>query len=46
MIYCIKTWGNASNCHLDQLYIIQKKVTRFLFRLPILETEGKMDIGL
>ena len=26
MIYCIETWGNVSNCHLDQLYIIQKKV--------------------
>ena len=30
MIYCIEAWGNASNCHLDQLYIIQKKVIRLI----------------
>ena len=30
MIYCIEAWGNASNCHLDQLYIIQKKVIKFI----------------
>ena len=31
MIYCIEAWGNASNCHLDQLYKIQKKVIRLIF---------------
>ena len=30
MIYCIEAWGNASDCHLDQLYIIQKKVIRLI----------------
>ena len=30
MIYCIEAWGNASNCHLDQLYKIQKKVIRLI----------------
>ena len=30
MIYCIEAWGNASNCYLDQLYIIQKKVIRLI----------------
>ena len=30
MIYCIEAWGNASNCHLDQLYIIQNKVVRLI----------------
>ena len=29
MIYCIEAWGNASNCHLDQLYI-QKNVIRLI----------------
>ena len=27
-IYCIEAWGNATNCHLKQLYLIQKKVIR------------------
>ena len=31
MIYCIEAWGNASNCHLDQLYKIQKKVIRLIY---------------
>ena len=26
LIYCIETLGNATNCHLKQLYQIQKKV--------------------
>ena len=26
LIYCIEAWGNAMNCHLKQLYLIQKKV--------------------
>ena len=30
MIYCIEAWGNAFNCHLDQLYKIQKKVIRLI----------------
>ena len=30
MIYCIEAWGNASNCHLDQLYITQKKIIRLI----------------
>ena len=30
MIYCIEAWGNASNCNLDQLYTIQKKVIRLI----------------
>ena len=30
MIYCIEAWGNASNCHLDQWYKIQKKVIRLI----------------
>ena len=28
LIYCIEAWGNATNCHLKQLYLIQKKVIR------------------
>ena len=31
MTYCIEAWGNASNCHLDQLYKIQKKVIRLIY---------------
>ena len=30
MTHCIVAWGNASNFHLDQLYIIQKKVIRLI----------------
>ena len=30
MLYCIEAWGNAINCYLDQLYLIQKKVTRMI----------------
>ena len=25
LIYCVESWGNALKCHLDQLYILQKK---------------------
>ena len=30
MIYYIEAWGNASGCHFDQLYLIQKKVIRLI----------------
>ena len=29
-IYCIESWGNASNCHLDPLFVIQKRILRIL----------------
>ena len=25
LIYCVESWGNAPNCHLDQLYVLQKE---------------------
>ena len=30
LIYCIEAWGNATYCHLEQLYLIQKKVTKMI----------------
>ena len=30
MIYCIEAWGNTTNFHLKQLYLIQKKVIRMI----------------
>ena len=30
LIYCIEAWGNATNCHLEQLYLTQKKVARII----------------
>ena len=30
LIYCIEEWGNAINCYLRQLYLIQKKVIRMI----------------
>ena len=30
LIYCIEAWGNATNCHLKQLYLIEKKVIRMI----------------
>ena len=30
LIYCIEAWGKASYFHLKQLYLIQKKVVRFI----------------
>ena len=29
-IYCIESWGNAPNCHLDPLFVIQKRILRIL----------------
>ena len=29
-IYCIESWGNASNCHHDPLFAIQKRILRIL----------------
>ena len=36
LIYCIEAWGNATNCHLKQLYLIQKKamtMTTFILKI-------------
>ena len=30
LIYCIESWGNASACHLDTLYLLQKKIVRII----------------
>ena len=30
LIYCIEVWGNASECHLDQLFLMQKKIIRII----------------
>ena len=30
LIYCIESWGNASNCHIDHLYMLQKRILRIL----------------
>ena len=30
LIYCIESWGTASNCHIDPLYILQKRILRIL----------------
>ena len=29
-IYCIESWGSASNCHIDTLYILQNRILRIL----------------
>ena len=30
LIYCMEAWGNATNCHLEQFYLTQKKVARII----------------
>ena len=30
LIYCVESWGNVANCHLDPLYILQKKIVRII----------------
>ena len=30
LIHCIEAWGNATNCHLEQLYLTRKKVARMI----------------
>ena len=30
LIYCIESWGNASNCHTDPLSMLQKRILRIL----------------
>ena len=30
LIYCIESWGTATNCHIDPLYILQKRILRIL----------------
>ena len=30
LIYCIGSWGNASNCHIDPLSMLQKRILRIL----------------
>ena len=36
LIYCIEAWDNATNCHLKQLYQIQKEVIRMIHSLIII----------
>ena len=33
LIYCVESWGNASKCHLDQLYILQQQKIVILITL-------------
>ena len=37
LIYCVESWGNAAKCHLDQLYILQKKLLCLLLFLIIIK---------
>ena len=30
LIYCIESWGNASNCHIDPLSMLLKRILRIL----------------
>ena len=30
LIYCVESWGNAPKCHLDQPYILQKRIVRLI----------------
>ena len=30
LIYCVESWGNISKCHLDPLFILQKKILRII----------------
>ena len=30
LIYCIESWGNVSNCHIDPLSMLQKRILRIL----------------
>ena len=30
LIYCVGFWGNISKCHLDPLFILQKKILRII----------------
>ena len=30
LIYCVESWGNAPKCHLDQLYVLQKRIVRLM----------------
>ena len=29
-IYCVESWGNVPKCHIDQLYILPKKIIRLI----------------
>ena len=31
LIYCVETWGNISQCHLNPLFTLQKKMLRIIF---------------
>ena len=37
LIYCVESWGNAAKCHLDPLYILQKKLLGLLLFLIIIK---------
>ena len=30
LIYCVESWGNATKCHLDQLYVLPKRIVRLM----------------
>ena len=30
LIYCVESWGNVAKCHLDPMFILQKKIIRII----------------
>ena len=30
LVYCVESWGNVASCHLDPLFILQKKMVRII----------------
>ena len=48
LIYCIEAWGNATNCDLEQLYLIQKKVARMIlfsnYKSPSIDIFKQLNI--
>ena len=48
LIYCREAWGNATNCHLQQLYLIQKKVIIMItfvnYKTPSINISNNLNI--
>ena len=45
-IYCIEVWGSAANCHLNSIFLLQKKIIRIMTFSHYLAHTGPILIDL
>ena len=44
--YCIEVWGSAANCHVNSLFLLEKKIIRIMAISPYLAHTAPIFIDL